>query len=286
MVREMWLCIPGNNQSYGFEEVEQVLDYELEDEICTDYARPMTPAAEEMRSRRNLKRLLELLCDLSSGPHENTRTEVISRLSEYYDAVFSQNDWNEYQNIFADAIEFLIIHTPPPTEARTSRDRNLRFRICPWCLNHTPSCLSRCSLCFSIFIAQGRYQRIESRADAPMEIPREAIARAREAADIIPVDDDEPMEEEPQPEVDNDGDDAMGNEDTHTVAEPEGEIDVDEEEEGEGEPQQVQEVRSRQPVLLFDSDLFVDQGVLKCAGLKAEVSAEGVKQLSAKFVRT
>ena len=43
------------------------------------------------------------------------------------------------------------------------------------------------------------------------------------------------------------------------VAEPEGDIDVDEEEEGgEAEPQHVQEVQSRQPVLLFDTDLFVD----------------------------
>ena len=91
-----------------------------------------------------------------------------------------------------------------------------------------------------------------------MEIPRQEIARAREVADAIPVeDDDEPMEEEPQPEVDNDGDADMGNDDAHTVAEPEIEFDIDEE--GEVGPEQAEEVQSRQPVLLFGADLHVDQ---------------------------
>ena len=111
-----------------------------------------------------------------------------------------------------------------------------------------------------IFIARGKYQRVEARADAPMEIPREATARAREAADVIQVNDDEPMEEEPQPEVDNDGDAAMGNDDANTVAEPEGEIDIDmdEEEGGVGE-EQAPGVQSRTPVLLFGTELHMDQ---------------------------
>ena len=145
MVKEMWLCIPGNNQSGSFEEVEKILDYELEDEICTDIARPMTPAAHEMRCHRNLERILELLCELPSGPHEGTKAEIISQLSEYYGVDWSQTDWKVYEEAFYDAVEFLIIHTPPPMEARTSRDRNIRFRICPWCLSNTPSCLSRCA---------------------------------------------------------------------------------------------------------------------------------------------
>ena len=165
------------------------------------------------------------------------------QLSEYHGADWFQTDWKIYEEAFDNAVEFLIIHTPPPMEARTSKDRNLRFRICPWCLSQTPSCLSRCALCFSVFVAHGRYQRVEARADAPMELPREAIARAREAADVIHVDDDEPMEEEPDAE--------MGKDDTDTIAEPEGEIDI--------ETEQTQEVQSRLPVLLFDTDLYVDQ---------------------------
>ena len=110
----------------------------------------------------------------------------------------------------------------------------------------------------SVLVSHGRHERIESSADAPMEIPRDEIARAREEADAIPVEaDDEPMEEEPQPEVDDDGDANMGNDDAHTVAEPEMELDIDEE--GEVGPGQAQEEQSRQPVLLFDVDLHVDQ---------------------------
>ena len=53
LVKEMWLCLPGNDQSGGYQEVEKILDYELEDEICTDFERPLTPAAKEMRSYRS-----------------------------------------------------------------------------------------------------------------------------------------------------------------------------------------------------------------------------------------
>ena len=136
MVKEMWLCIPGGNQSGGFQEVEKILDYELEDEICTEIAGPMTPAAYDMREHRRLERILELLCELPSGPHENMKAGINSHLSEYYGVDWSQTDWKVYDAIFCDAVEFLIIHTPPVMEARTSRDRNLRFRICPWCLNN------------------------------------------------------------------------------------------------------------------------------------------------------
>ena len=65
MVKEMWLCVPGNNQSGGFQEIEKILDYTLEDEICTEIADPMTPAAYEMRDHRRLERILELLCEFA-----------------------------------------------------------------------------------------------------------------------------------------------------------------------------------------------------------------------------
>ena len=96
MVKEMWLCILGNNQSGGFQEIEKILDYTLEDEICTEIADPMTPAAYEMRDHRRLERILELLCDLPRGPHENMKAEIISHLSEYFGVDWSQTDWNVY----------------------------------------------------------------------------------------------------------------------------------------------------------------------------------------------
>ena len=92
-----------------------------------------------------------------------------------------------------------------------------------------------------------------------MDIPRDDIARAREAADAIELEDDEPMEDEPQPEVDNADDVDVEQDNAPTIAEPEGEgdIDMDEEDEGEGE-EQIQEVQSRTPVLVFGTDLHID----------------------------
>ena len=118
-------------------------------------------------------------------------------------------------------------------------------------------------------ISHGKHQRIEGRADTPMEIPRQEIACALEEADAIPVEDDNMlMEDEPQPEVDNDGDARMDNEDARTVAEPEMEIDVDE---AEGE-EHAAEVHSRRPVLLSDADLHVDQDLAHLQqGLKVQI---------------
>ena len=102
------------------------------------------------------------------------------------------------------------------------------------------------------------------------DIPREAPTNRRscrhsdatrnrtshEKAAAIPVEDDDViMEDEPQPEVDNDGDARMDSEDARTIAEPEMEIDIDE---AEGEDHAA-EVHSRRPVLLFDTELHVDQ---------------------------
>ena len=262
MVKEMWLCIPGSAPYGKLEEIEKLLDYELEDEICTEIDKPLTPAADEMHCHRTLERILELLCELPNGPHDGTKAGIISQLSEYFGVDWSQTDWSRYNALYDDAVEFAILHSPPPTEARTSRDRSLRFRICPWCLKSTPSCLARCTFCFSIFISRGTYQRVETSADAPMDIPHEAIARAREEAANVAVDEDERMEDEPQPEVDNDNDVAMGADDVRTIAEPEGELDLDmdieEQAEGKVVAEHAQEVQSCTPVLLFDTEFHID----------------------------
>ena len=84
MVNEVWLCIPGSAYEGQFEDVEKILDYGLEDEICTEVAMPLTPAAKDMRGHRSLERILELLCDLPSSPHDGTKIAIINQLSEYF----------------------------------------------------------------------------------------------------------------------------------------------------------------------------------------------------------
>ncbi|OLP75894.1 hypothetical protein AK812_SmicGene44242 [Symbiodinium microadriaticum] len=147
LVKEMWLCIPGNDQSGGFRQVEKILDYELEDKICTDYDRPLTQTAKEMYSYRNLERLLELLCEMPSGPHDGMKAEIVSRRSEYYGADWSETDWNVYDEQFTDAVNFLIISFAT-SQGSKNKQGPKPLRICPWCLSNTPSCLSRCALCF------------------------------------------------------------------------------------------------------------------------------------------
>ena len=261
-VKEVWLCIPGSAYAGEFEDIEKILDYGLEDEICTEVARPLTPAAKDMRGHRSLDRILELLCDLPSSSHDGTKAAIINQLSEYFGAEWSQINMDHYYATYDDAGEFVILHSPPPLEARTSRDRNIRFRLCPWCLRDTPPCLSRCTFCFSVFVSRGTYQRVETNADAPMEVPHEAIASAREASATAIVIEDDEMEDEPQPEVEIDNDVTMEAGDTHTIAEPECELDLDmdfEEGAGEGATEaHIQEVQSRTPVLLYDTQFYID----------------------------
>ncbi|CAE7894835.1 unnamed protein product [Symbiodinium sp. KB8] len=215
-----------------------------------------------MHCQRTLERVLDLLCEFPNGPHDGTKAGIISQNSEYFGVDWSATDWSRYNALCDDAVDFVILNTPPPTEARTSRDRNIRFRICPWCLKSTSSCLARCTFCFSIFISRGTYQRVEASVDAPMEIPHDAMARAREAAASAVIDEGEPMEDEPQPGVDRDDDVAMGGDDVRTIAEPEGELDLDmdieEQAEGETSTEHAAEVHSRIPMLLFDTQFHVD----------------------------
>ena len=64
LVKEIWLCTPDTERRHGYEQVEKILDYELEDGICTDWQRPLTPVAETMHSHRSLERLLNFLCEM------------------------------------------------------------------------------------------------------------------------------------------------------------------------------------------------------------------------------
>ena len=95
-----------------------------------------------------------------------------------------------------------------------------------------------------------------------MEVPHEAIARAREAATNAIVIEDAGMEDEPQPENEGDNDVHMDTDDAHTVAEPEGELDLDMDLEGdaiEGATEaHIQEIHSRTPVLVYDTQFYID----------------------------
>ena len=131
LVKEVWLCIPYTDRCipytdrrHGNEIVEKILDYELEDEICTTWQRPLTPVADTMHAYRSLDRLLNLLCEMPGGPHDGMEAGIVARLSEYCGADWNEVDWDVYEDIYIDAVNFLIIHSPPPRNARTNRGRH------------------------------------------------------------------------------------------------------------------------------------------------------------------
>ena len=109
LVKEIWLCVPSSDRGNIYGQVEKILDYELEDEICTDWQRPLTPVAKTMKSYRSLERILNLLCEMPDGPHDAMKGNIVTRLSDYCGADWNEVDWEPYEDMCVDAVSFLII---------------------------------------------------------------------------------------------------------------------------------------------------------------------------------
>ena len=79
---DMVLC-PGESY-YGFKSVEQILDYEIVDEVCMTYE--PSPIAERFEDRRSPQQVMNILCDLPSGARDlekATHINTLARVSEY-----------------------------------------------------------------------------------------------------------------------------------------------------------------------------------------------------------
>ena len=103
-VREIWLCIPDVTHRRRFAEVEKILDYELEDEVCINYHK--SPIAYTFKGYRKLERLMVFICDLPHGPHDAIKERYISRL-----AVTWQNIWTYVQTRSIGAAAMRFIYT-------------------------------------------------------------------------------------------------------------------------------------------------------------------------------
>ncbi|CAE7932355.1 hypothetical protein AK812_SmicGene23343 [Symbiodinium microadriaticum] len=97
LVKEVWLGVPDSDRRKIIDQVEKILDYEREDEICVDWQRPLTPVAKTMESYRSLEGLLHLLCEMPDGPHDTMRVNYVSRLSEYCGVDWNHVDWDRYE---------------------------------------------------------------------------------------------------------------------------------------------------------------------------------------------
>ena len=127
---------------------------------------------------------MALLCEMPNGPHVATKEEYVPRLGDYCGVGWRSADWNRYDRLYEDAIRFIIEHTKPMEHARNRRDHEHRYRLCPWCLQQTPSCLSRCATCFTDLFSIGKFHRTVRQEDAPLEVPAKWINRSIEEAEI------------------------------------------------------------------------------------------------------
>ncbi|CAE7949678.1 unnamed protein product [Symbiodinium sp. KB8] len=257
-VKEAWLCVPNDRHRYRFDLVEKILDYELEDEICTKFS--ASPIAKEFTPHRTIERLMELLWEMPTGPHGAAKEEFVARLGDYSGVDWRTADWRCYERLYTDAINFIIKHTKPMEQARNRRDHELRYRLCPWCLQQTPSCLSLCATCFTDLFSIGRFHRTVRQEDAPLEVPSDVINRTIEQAEIAanedPLDeDDRQTVAEPEPDMADEVNDHAQDAPEPAPEDPEPAPESDQEDE-EDNPE---DVSSRIPVLIGDAGYHINQ---------------------------
>ena len=124
---------------------------------------------------------------------------------------YQVEDTRRYHHM-KEAVIFMIKHTHPGDLVIDNAGSQIRMRLCPACYHLTPSCLSRCTTCWSLLISRGKFRRTETvREESPTDVPNVNIAQSMEAAAAaVPA---------TGPEEDD-------NLDAMTVAEPEMEVDV------------------------------------------------------------
>ena len=195
LVKEIWFCIPKDNDRRGYELVEKIMDEQLEDELVLEYqASPILREFKKMKNRTSQRREREVaaqscdLCRLPSGGYPSTSSREIS------------SDLHVHK------------HTRPGDLLTGNGSSQVRLRLCPACYHLTPSCLSRCTTCWSLFISRGKFRRNEPARDvSPVEVPSVNIAQTMETATAA---------------VPTTGPEEDDNLDAATVAEPEMEIEI------------------------------------------------------------
>ena len=207
LVKEVWFCMPKDTDRKGFDHIEKIMDGDLEDEMALEYQ--ASPILHDFKKMKTPARLMQLLCDMPSGPHNAEKERLLRELAATID--YHHEDARR-QHYLKEAANFMIKRTHPGDLVMDSVGNQVRMRLCPACYHLTPSCFSRCSICWSLFISRGKFRRQEpTREESPTEVPNANIAHSMEAAAAA------------VPEVGPEEDDRL---DAMTVAEPEMEVDV------------------------------------------------------------
>ena len=144
LVKEVWFCIPKDTDRKTFDHIEKVMDGDLEDEMALEYQ--ASPILHDFKKMKTPARMMQLLCDMPSGPHNAEKERLLRELAATID--YHHEDARRLHYL-KEAANFMIKRTHPGDLVMDSVGNQVRMRLCPACsLRHaSPGALSvgRCS---------------------------------------------------------------------------------------------------------------------------------------------
>ena len=136
LVKEVWFCVPKDNDRRGFELIEKIMDEQLEDELVLEYQ--ASPILREFKKTKTPARLMQLLCEMPPGPHNAEKEKLLHNLATSVD--YRHEDTRRHHHM-KEAVIFMIKHTHPGDLLTGTGSSQIRLRLCPACYHLTPSCL-------------------------------------------------------------------------------------------------------------------------------------------------
>ena len=79
LVKEVWFCVPKDNDRRGYELIEKIMDEQLEDELVLEYQ--ASPILREFKKMKTPARLMQLLCEMPPGPHNAEKEKLLHNLA-------------------------------------------------------------------------------------------------------------------------------------------------------------------------------------------------------------
>ena len=237
LVKEIWFCAPLTSDYHSFDYIEKIYDEELVNELVLSYK--ASPILSHFSGYRTPSAVMDHLVDMDEEmiPDRRAREQHFNDLVRAQEMRHDDARRLHYMN---EGIKFVIRHSRPNRRRFGDTVSGMQLRICPACYRSTPSCLTRCTTCWSTFVSHGVFQQTVER-ETPLEVPESVAEHMASATAAVPV-----FQEEEPDMVD------LTTADTESVAEPEDErttaaaastsMDVDTDQQTVGEPEPDEEM--------------------------------------------
>ena len=108
LVKEVWFCIPKDTDRKTFDHIEKVMDGDLEDEMALEYQ--ASPILRDFKKMKTPARMMQLLCDMPSGPHNAEKERLPRELAATIDYYHEDARRLHY---LKEAANFMIKRTHP-----------------------------------------------------------------------------------------------------------------------------------------------------------------------------